>query len=263
MTDDIQALTSQLARDPSSLVFLPLAEALRRRGQLDSALTVAQQGAARYPEMVGAWDLVARIRADQGEGDLAFDAWTTVLRLDSEHVGAHKGLGFLYFRAGEHRWSLRHLERALLLDPQDAAVQMALEKVRELAGARPVPGYERPAPDPLAGLEREPGQAILVDLQGRLLAGELHRSDANDAAEEVAAILAGVTREAERAARLLGLGPWTRIALEGGAAHFELRAPGAEAVLLLTRSREVPPGRLALLADRAAAAARRWLEELR
>jgi len=66
--DDIRALTAQLARDPSSLVFLPLAETLRRRGQLESALTVAQQGAARFPEMAGAWDLVARIRSDRGIG---------------------------------------------------------------------------------------------------------------------------------------------------------------------------------------------------
>ena len=64
--DDIHALTAQLARDPSSLVFLPLAEALRRRGQIESALTVAEQGAARYPEMAGAHDLLARIRSDRG-----------------------------------------------------------------------------------------------------------------------------------------------------------------------------------------------------
>ena len=37
MSDDIRALTAQLAADPASLVFLPLGEALRRRGQLDSA----------------------------------------------------------------------------------------------------------------------------------------------------------------------------------------------------------------------------------
>ena len=111
---DIQALTAQLARDPASLVFLPLAEALRRRGQLDAALAIAQSGVARYPEMAGAYDLLGRIRSDRGEGDLAFDAWTTVLRLDPEHLGAHKGLGFLCFRAGDHSRSLRYLRRAVV-----------------------------------------------------------------------------------------------------------------------------------------------------
>ena len=37
MTDDIRALTARLAEEPTSLVFLELGEALRRRGQLDAA----------------------------------------------------------------------------------------------------------------------------------------------------------------------------------------------------------------------------------
>ena len=112
---DLAALTVQLARDPSSLVFLPLGEALRRRGELESALPIAEHGVAWYPEMSGAWDLLARVRSDRGDGDLAFDAWTTVLRLDPEHAGAHKGLAFLAYRAGELERSLRHLRKALEL----------------------------------------------------------------------------------------------------------------------------------------------------
>ena len=261
--ETIQALTAQLARDPGSLVFLPLAEGLRRRGQLESALTVAAAGAARYPEMAGAWDLIARIQSDRGEGDLAFDAWTTVLRLDADHIGAHKGLGFLCFRAGDHSRSLRYLQRAAELAPEDQALKSTLARVREITGARPVPGYASPATDPLRAMDSEPDQALLVDRQGRLLAGDLRDAEGRSAGEAVAAALTGVTREAERAARLLGLGSWRRISLEGGPAHFELRTPTIDSVLLLTRGRHVPAGRLGMLADRATAAARRWLEELR
>ncbi|HEU5220021.1 MAG TPA: tetratricopeptide repeat protein [Gemmatimonadales bacterium] len=260
--DDIQALTTQLARDPSSLVFLPLAEALRRRGQYESALTVAEQGSLRYPEMAGAHDLVARIRSDRGEGDLAFDAWTTVLRLDPDHVGAHKGLAFLCFRAGDTTRSLRYLERAVELAPDDAALRAALDRVREASGARLVPGFAEPAPDPDRAIEAEPGEALLVDREGRVLAGGVNDGAGHEVGDAVAAALAGVTREAERAARLLGLGPWRRIALEGGPAHMELRSPTGDSVLLVMRPRQVPAGRLTLIAERAAASARRWLEEL-
>jgi tetratricopeptide (TPR) repeat protein len=262
-SDDIQLLTAQLARDPSSLVFLPLAEALRRRGQLESALTVALQGAARYPEMSGAYDLLALIRADRGEGDLAFDAWTTVLRLDADHLGAHKGLAFLCYRAGDHARSLRYLRRASELAPADAPLRSALERVRDAAGAKRVPGFTEPAPDPLRALEPVPGHALLVDLAGRVLAGGIRAGSGAEVGEEVAAVLAGISREAERAARLLGLGSWRLIAIEGGPANFEIRTPTIDSVLLITRPREVPAGRLALLADRAATSARRWLEELR
>jgi tetratricopeptide (TPR) repeat protein len=261
--DDIQALTAQLARDPSSLVFLPLAEALRRRGQLDAALAIAASGAGRYPEMAGAYDLLARIQSDRGEGDLAFDAWTTVLRLDPDHVGALKGLGFLSFRAGDHGRSLRYLRRAVELRPQDPSLRAALSRVEQAAGARPVPGYARSAPDPLRALEAEVGFALLVDPQGRLLAGGVSDRTGAPAGEAVGAALAGISREAERTTRLLGLGSWRGLSLEGGPAHFEVRTPTIDSVLLVTRPRDIPPGRLALLADRAASAARRWLEELR
>lgn len=261
--DAIQVLTAQLARDPGSMVFLPLAEALRRRGQLEAALTVAEQGTVRFPDMAGAWDLVARIRSDRGEGDLAFDAWTTVLRLDPDHPGAYKGLAFLSYRAGEHARSLRYLQRAVELAPEDGALQGALVRVREAAGARYVPGYSRLAPDPQRVLEAEPGLALLLDREGRPLAGGIRAADGQDASDRVAAVLAGISREAERAVRLLGLGPWRRLAIEGGPAHFELRTPTIDSVLLVARPSEVPAGRLVLLADRAASAARRWLEELR
>ena len=261
--DDIQALTAQLARDPGSLVFLPLGEALRQRGQLEAALAVAAGGVARYPEMAGAYDLLARVQSDRGEGDVAFDAWTTVLRLDPDHLGAHKGLAFLSFRAGDLPRSLRYLRRAVELRPNDASLRAALERVEQAAGARLVPSFGKTAPDPFRALEAEPGLALLVDLQGRLLAGGVSDAAGQPAADAVGAALAGISREAERTARLLRLGAWRRLSLEGGPAHFELRTPTIDSVLLVTRPREVPSGRLALLADRASGAARRWLEELR
>lgn len=261
--DEIQALTAQLARDPGSLVFLPLAEALRQRGQLDAALAVAEGGAQRYPEMAGAYDLLGRIRSDRGEGDLAFDAWTSVLRLDPDHLGAHKGLAFLCFRAGDSVRCLRYLRRATELAPQDASLRSALQRAEAAAGAKEVPGFDKPGPDPLRALESEPGLALLVDLQGRVLAGELRDSEGSPASEAVAAALAAVSRDAERTSRLLRLGSWRKLSLEGGPAHAELRAPTNDSILLVSRPREVPAGRLSLLADRAAGAARRWLEELR
>jgi tetratricopeptide (TPR) repeat protein len=260
---DIQGLTAQLARDPESLVFLPLAEALRQRRQLEAALRVAEQGAARYPEMAAAYDLIARIRSDRGEGDLAFDAWTTVLRLDAEHPGAYKGLAFLAYRSRDYGRSLRYLQRAAALAPGDATIAATVSRVRAASGAQPVPGFLVPAPDPLRGDGGESPQTLLVDLQGRVLAGQMLNADGRDAAAAVAAALAGFSREAERTARVLRLGPWQAVSLEGRPDGLELRAPSSDTVLVTARPREVPAGRLALLADRAAGTARRWLEELR
>ena len=264
MTDNITGMTNQLADDPASLVFLPLAETLRKRGQMDAALAVAQRGVQRYPEIADGHDLVARIHADRGDGDAAFDAWTAVLRLRPDHLGAHKGLAFLAFRGGDLGRSAKHLSRALELAPGDASLAAAVERIRTMithraAGAEAPLKSSSPVPIPqTATAETTP--SLLLDAQGRILRGQLSRPDGVDASQAVAAALAGVIREAERAAGLLGLGDWRAIAIEGGSVNYELRSPTKESLLLVTRGREVPAGRLARIADRAVEQARQWLE---
>jgi predicted regulator of Ras-like GTPase activity (Roadblock/LC7/MglB family) len=78
----------------------------------------------------------------------------------------------------------------------------------------------------------------------------------------VAAELAGVAREASRAGRLLGLGPWHSITLECPDAHFVLVPPTNDTVLLAVREPSLPIARVALLAERAARAAKAWLEQV-
>ena len=109
MIDEIRAWTAELAADPSSLIFLRLGEALRRRSQIEAALKVAVAGLTRYPHLPDAHDLYARILSDAGDLERAFDEWDMTLRLAPTHAGALKGIGFLYFRAGENELALQHL----------------------------------------------------------------------------------------------------------------------------------------------------------
>src|SRR5919107_268789 len=109
VTDDIRTLTSRVADEPSSLAFLDLGEALRRRGQLDAAYKVARGGLARYPTLADAHDLMGRILGDQEDLAGAFDAWAEALRFDPMRIGALKGIAFLYFKAGDVPAALEHL----------------------------------------------------------------------------------------------------------------------------------------------------------
>lgn len=262
MTDDIAAMTLELAQDPTSLVFLRLAEALRRKGQLDAALTVATRGAARYRQSAEAHDLLARIHADQGDGDAAFDAWTAVLRLAPDHLGAHKGLAFLAYRSNDLARSVRHLGRALELAPGDTSLSAAIERIRTMMLPAPAPAEPAPPDGPAGKTTADATPTLLFDQQGRVLRGSLQRLDGTDASDAVAASLAGLSREADRAATLLDLGAWNAIAIESGAFNYELRSPTEETLLVVMRGREVPAGRLARIADRAVDDARRWVEAL-
>jgi len=287
MSDDIRTLTARVAEEPTSLAFLELAEALRRRGQLDAAGKVARGGLIRYPGLADAHDLMARILSDQGDLAGAFDAWADALRLDPMRTGALKGIAFLYFRAGDAAAAIAHLQRAAEVDPDDISIAQALARVRRDSRAMPSapePVEEEmpapapaPAPVPVAEKQSRPAMdeagsafaaidggrsVVLVDANGLLLAGSLTTPDGAENGDRVAAELAGVSREASRAGRLLGLGQWHSITLECPDAHCVLVQPTTDTILLAAREPSLPIARVVLVAERAAREARTWLERV-
>lgn len=276
MTDDIRALSAQYAADPSSLVFLRLGEALRHRGQNDAALKVAVQGLSRYPHLPDAHDLYARILADRQDYSSAFDEWDTTLRLSPHHLGAHKGIGFLYYRAGELDQALYHLRLAVSLDPEDPGLRQAVERVAggseiwdapapqpPVASGPPSGPVVAPQAEPFAGLEGGRDRLLLVDQDGLRLGGGLAAPDGRNVSVEAAAMLAGTTREAGRAARLLELGDWTSLTIEGVEVSACLLNPTGDTSLLAAMDAGLPAGQLSFFAERAAKAARTWLERVR
>jgi tetratricopeptide (TPR) repeat protein len=284
VSDDIRTLTARLADEPSSLAFLELGEALRRRGQLDAAYKVARGGLGRYPELADAHDLLARILGDQGDLAGAFDAWVEALRFDPMRTSALKGIAFLYFRAGDVEAAQEHLRRAADIDPDDPSIAQALlrvmngdSQVRDSSTpdraeqASAMPGSPATTVEPLAESalpsasafpvpDNENPGLMLVDGNGLRLSGSLRSPSDEDVGDRVAAELAGVSKEASRTSRLLGLGPWQAIAVESPEGNLFLVAPTPDTVLLTMRDPSLPMARLGLIAERAARDARTWLE---
>lgn len=281
MSDDIKTLTARLADEPASLAFLELGEALRRRGQLDAAYKVARGGLARYPGLADAHDLLGRILGDQGDLAGAFDAWAEALRFDPMRIGALKGIAFLYFRAGDVPAALEHLRRAAEIDPDDITILQAIERVRsggaapasaepaspqiEAKAAAPEPPAASGSPvSPTGNGAKAPADSeqgiMLVDGNGLRIRGTLTSPSKDDVGDRVAAELAGVSKEASRTSRLLGLGSWQSIAVESPEGNLYLVPPTADTLLLTVRDPSLPMARLGLIADRAAREAKAWLE---
>ena len=275
MSDDIRTLTTRVAEEPSSLAFLELAEALRRRGQLEAAYKVARGGLIRYPALADAHDLLGRILGDQGDLAGAFDAWAEALRFDPMRIGALKGIAFLYFRAGDVPAALEHLRRAADIDPDDPTILQAIERVKDSTASGSCPealpeSVREPARiEPPVVAESVPaagpnGHAehgvMLVDGNGLRMNGTLLSPSNEDVGDRVAAELAGVSKEATRTSRLLGLGTWQAIAVESPEWNLYLVPPTPGTMLLTIRDTSLPMARLGLIAERAARDAREWLE---
>jgi len=305
-SDDIRALSEALAADPASLAFMPLGEALRRRGDLEVAWRVALRGVERHPTRADAHDLLARVAADLGDVERSITEWETVLRLAPGHIGARKGLGFVCFQLGRLEDAAAHLSAALAVDPDDGSLAAALQTVQaELAqrgpsperattqvsrralaeeleaaaaaraalaeqhvrAARPTLGLAAaPRADDDAStlfddlLEGQRSAAMLLDADGLVLAGRYVTADGRDLAALIGAQLSGVSDEAGRAMRHLGLGAWTQIVFETEAASVAM-APSRDGVMLVAAARPIPLGFVRRVLERALQRASQWLGE--
>ena len=123
---DLQRWTEEVARDPSSLAFLPLARAYRRMGRREAALQLCLRGLEHYPQHAEAHALLAVLHLERGDRERAADEWSVVLRLDPNNFEALRGIGFCYLEQDQLSRARQMLERAALLRPVDAAVQEAL-----------------------------------------------------------------------------------------------------------------------------------------
>lgn len=266
MSDEVRRLSEELARDPASLVFLRLGEALRRRGQLDVALRVSLRGLERHSLNGDAHDLVARIYADRGDFDRALDAWDAVLRLVPSHLGALKGKGFVLYKQGRWQEAERVLLEAAERDASDASIAAALSHVRRQAQEVPAPeAAVRPAPAEEArrlfadALGEGEMTALLIDAEGLVMAGSYPTADGGDASQEIGAELRGVSDEVQRAMRHLSLGDWTSISFETEAATVAMTPAPEGGIVLLAADPALPQGLVRRVLDLCSERARAWL----
>ncbi|HEU4454212.1 MAG TPA: tetratricopeptide repeat protein [Longimicrobium sp.] len=123
----VRLWSDEVAADPGSRAFLPLAEHYRGAGRRDVALRLVVRGLERHPHDVEAHYLLGVLYRDGGELVKAFDEWDIALALAPEHHGSRREIGLLSWRRGDWAVAVRHLERARENDIEDEEVRVALE----------------------------------------------------------------------------------------------------------------------------------------
>ena len=260
MADEIRLWSDELARDPGSLVFIPLAEALRRQGQFDVARKIVLRGIERHPNNAEARDLLARINADRGDLDGAYEEWNMLLALAPGHAGALKGMAFVRFQQGNFGEAEQLLTEAHRT-AGSADLAHAIETVRRSTGSvasgesdEAEPGMSSDPTRLFADLLSDQQAAMLLDADGLVLAGAYVAADGRDVAQDVGASLSGVSDEAFRATRHLGIGAWRSIVFETEGAVVSLApAPAgadADGLLVLAAAPSTPLGLLRRMLER-------------
>lgn len=124
----VRQWSEEVAADPASLSFLPLAAAYREQGRRDAALKLCIRGLEKHPDNVEAHYLLGLLYREGGDTLKAFDEWDIALALDPEHAGSRREIGLVAHARGDHAVAVRHLERALETDAFDQEVRSALEE---------------------------------------------------------------------------------------------------------------------------------------
>lgn len=152
----VRQWSDEVAADPASLAFLPLAAAYREQGRHDAALKLCIRGLEKHPDHVEAHYLLGVLYREGGEDLKAFDEWDIALALDPDHAGSRREIGLNAWARGDYAVAVRHLEKSLANEAFDQEVRDALEDAwsrskgggASAASARPAPPPP-PAPAPV------------------------------------------------------------------------------------------------------------------
>lgn len=154
---DVQRWSEEVARDPGSLAFVPLAQAYRRGGRRDAAIRLCLRGLERHPDHVEAHALLARLYLESGDRERARDEWAIALRLEPSHFEALRGLGFSALDRGDFAAAERLLREAASQRPDEPTVREGLRFAQARVAATPPPAAGAP---PDLRSDHSPGAAM-------------------------------------------------------------------------------------------------------
>jgi len=145
--DEIERFEAQYRENPDSLVFARLADACRKNGDPERALSILADGIARHPDYPSAHIVRARCLVDLDRLADAEASLRRVLELDAQNLVAIQGLADLAERGDASTEAVRWYERIAALDPMNVEAAAALARLRPPPPPPPAPGLE-PLPAP-------------------------------------------------------------------------------------------------------------------
>ena len=182
--DALNRLRDAWEKTPGSLAFVPLAEALRRRGDLDEAISVSRNGLDARPNHSSAHLVLGRCLFDKGDFSEAIREFEEVVSLDPKNALALRMLGLALKGKGWGR-------EEPALETRGAAVALAVESRGRVAVADAVEEIEFFTRTMAEILERQGFHRKALEIYEKLAAGHPDRADLR---ERIAAVKAAMER---------------------------------------------------------------------
>jgi tetratricopeptide (TPR) repeat protein len=154
-SDRLTQLRNRWEADPSSRVFLQLAEEYRHQGRVKEALAVLDRGLREHPGYLSALVAKGRCHLELGEPEAARGVLERVVRQDATQMVANKLLVRAYLDTGEADKARERLDLYSLLNDSDPEIEELRRRLRAMEQPpQASPTSDRPlaeAPPPATG----------------------------------------------------------------------------------------------------------------
>jgi tetratricopeptide (TPR) repeat protein len=159
MFDELGKVEKLYRRHPQSPLFARLADLYLRRGKVEQALALCQEGCRRFPHYPTGYLILGKCYEAQGQLEEARSATDQALRLDPENPAGFMHLSRIYRELGIATLALKSLQQAARFDPLSETLA---EQVDQLAYAVRVEATAAPGAPEVADLRPPPPEPIAV-----------------------------------------------------------------------------------------------------
>ncbi|HLU40295.1 MAG TPA: tetratricopeptide repeat protein [Planctomycetota bacterium] len=250
----IKELRQRLNKNATAKLYRDLAQLYVELGDFGSVQGTCEECIRRFPQDPGAHLILARTRLTNFYRDMtprdgleAVRGLQRVIELDPANATAHRLLAEVLYRTGAVRSALVHLERLHQLEPQDNSVALALDNLRR----QPIPAHddlevlfhavEAAGRLPYGPLVHESGRggadegsvghirealAHIAEVRGVHKAAYIRgakalvKGDIKDGRDAFLRVVRVVAKAAQRAARRMDIGNFSKGVMDGEFGHI-------------------------------------------
>ncbi|KAA3630780.1 MAG: hypothetical protein DWP97_14585 [Calditrichaeota bacterium] len=132
ITERINKCRKILSEDPNSQIFAALAEAFRKKGDLNEAFRVCQSGLKIHPSYGAAHIVMAKINLDKGLYDWAMVEAKKAADIDGKTRTVELLLSEIYIYKGEFNDAIKLLTKLQMDDPDNYQINKLLEIAKKI-----------------------------------------------------------------------------------------------------------------------------------
>ena len=129
LSPEISRLSAVIARDPSSKLFMPLAEEYMKAMMVEEAIMTLEDGLKANPFYMSARVLLGKAYVEKNNLDEALVQFEQVVKAIPDNLLAHRMLGSIYKSLARYPEAIRSYRMISILNPKDEEVRLMLEEL--------------------------------------------------------------------------------------------------------------------------------------